>query len=73
MNKYYHENCEGEVTGVNSETETPTCKRCGQSGEAWIKSRLDGTMFVFFRTPKETEQMHEIEENLDDWHKRGLI
>ena len=73
MNKYYHENCEGEVTGVNSDTETPVCTRCGQSGEAWIKSRLDGTMFVFFRSPKEIEDRHEIDQNLDDWHKRGLI
>ena len=73
MNKYYHENCEGEVTGVNSATETLVCTRCGQSGEAWIKSGLDGTLFVFFRTSEEIKHMHEIEQNLDDWHKRGLI
>ena len=73
MNKYYHENCEGEVTGIDSETETPLCAKCGQSGEAWVKSRLDGTLFVFFRTADEIEHIHKIEQNLDDWQKRGLI
>jgi hypothetical protein len=38
-----------------------------------LLAKVNGTMFVFFRTPKETEQMHEIEKNPDDWHKRGLI
>lgn len=73
MNKYYHENCRGEVTGINSDTELPTCAKCGQSGEVWIKSRLDGTLFVFFRTKKEIEHIHEIDKNMDDWRKRGLI
>ena len=73
MSKYYHENCEGEVTGVNSDTELPSCAKCGQSGEAWVKSRLDGALFVFFRTEKENEDMDKIDETLDDWHKRGLI
>jgi hypothetical protein len=73
MSKYYHENCEGEVTGVNSDTELPSCTKCGRSGEAWVKSRLDGTLFVFFRTEKENEDMDKIDETLDDWHKRGLI
>lgn len=73
MNKYYHENCAGEVTGVNSATETPTCTKCGQRGEVWIKSRLDGSLFVFFRSAKEIKQFHEVEQNLNDWHKRGLV
>jgi hypothetical protein len=73
METYYHENCEGEVTGINSDTEIPTCLRCGQSGEAQVESRLDGTRFVFFRTQKEIEAMHKIDLALDDWHKQGVF
>ncbi len=73
MSTYYHENCNGEVAGVNSETQTPSCTKCGQSGEAEVKSRLDGTMFVFFRTQQEIHDMDGVVETLDDWEKRGLI
>lgn len=73
MDKYYHESCEGEVTGINSDTQTPTCLKCGQSGEAQVKSRLDGTKFVFFCTPEEIEAMQKVDLTLDDWHKRGIF
>lgn len=73
MEKYYHENCEGEVTGINSDTEIPTCLKCGQSGEAQVKTRLDGTKFIFFCTQKEIEAMHKIDSVLDDWHEQGLF
>jgi hypothetical protein len=72
MDKYYHERCEGEVTGINSDTQTPTCLKCGQSGEAQVKSRLDGTKFVFF-TSEEIEARQKVDSALDDWHKQGIF
>ena len=53
MGQLIHDHCGGEI---DVQAANPTCDKCGQSGEAWKKTKPDGEVVAFFPNSEETRE-----------------